>query len=104
MRITEQMIKERDKWLTIVSKATGVSERAIMGRSRVEEIAMARHLLIWALHSLRGYSYPMLAEMMGRTAATCTNSNNVIVYTHHTPEWREVIDELKAYNDEQKAH
>lgn len=103
-RITEQMIKERDKWLGIVSELTDIDQRQIMGKSRVEDVVMARHLLSWVLHSLRGYSYPMLGMMLGRSHASCIHSNNVIENEHHTDEMQRTINTLKAYNNEAKIY
>ena len=99
-RITDQMIRERDQWLALVSDLTGVEQQAIMGKSRVEGTAMARHLLCWALHTLRGYSYPMVGIMLGRNPSTVTHSNNVIEYDFHSKQMRLVIDQLKQYNHE----
>lgn len=103
MRISETMIRERDQWLGIVSELTGVEEKAIMGKSRVESVVMARHLLVWVLHKLRGYSYPMLGEMFGRTPATCTHSNNVIEWEHHDERMQGIINKIIAYNDERQV-
>ena len=100
MRITEQMIKERDEWLGIVSELTGINQQDIMGKSRVEDVVMARHLLTWVMHSLRGYSYPMCGRLLKCNPSTATHRNGIIANWHHTKEMQTIIDKLKARNNE----
>ncbi len=104
MRITEQMKRERDEWLGVVSVLTGISEADIMGKSRVEDVVMARHLLSWVLHSLRGYSYPMCGRLLKCNPSTVTHRNGIITNWHHTKEMQTIIDTLKARNNEAKRN
>ena len=103
LRITDQMLEERDEWLGLVSELTGIDQSDIMGTSRVYEVTMARHLLCWALHSLRGYSYPLTGMLLGKNHATITHSNNVIVNTYHSEEVNDIINQLKQHNYDRKS-
>lgn len=104
LKITEQMKRERDEWLGVVSDLTGISEADIMGKSRVVDVVMARHLLSWVLHSLRGYSYPMCGILLKCNPSTVTHRNGIIANWHHTKEMQTIIDTLKARNNEAKRN
>ena len=50
--------------------AYNVSWAAIISKSRIHRICMARRAITWILH-LRGWSYPKIARLMGRDHSTC---------------------------------
>ena len=54
--ITDEMIEGRNKWLVRVSEVTGVAVDDIMGNQQTDSISQARHLTMWALVTLCGYS------------------------------------------------
>lgn len=51
----------------------GVSESDILGRSRINETSIARHIYFWLMYQ-SGYSYSEIGRLNGRTHATILNS------------------------------
>jgi chromosomal replication initiation ATPase DnaA len=72
MKITMEMIAERNWWLRQVSELTGVAGDDMMTASRIERISMARQLVMWALYEMNCYTTVQTGTLMMRNHATVT--------------------------------
>ncbi len=54
----------------VVAREYGVSTEQILGRSRVGTIVEARHVVMWALREVLGYSYPKIGRSLSRDHST----------------------------------
>lgn len=70
--ITDEMIEGRNKWLVRVSEVTGVAVDDIMGNQQTDSISQARHLTMWALVTLCGYSHTQTGVLMRRHHTSVT--------------------------------
>ena len=70
MKITEEMIEQRNRWLRVVSELTGVSTDDILGKSRLERIVSARMFVMWSLRTFCDYSFPIIGRLMRRHYST----------------------------------
>lgn len=64
------MIEQRNRLLVLVSRLTEVPVDDIMSRCRRQDIAEARHLLMWALVALCGYTHTSVGILTQRSQAT----------------------------------
>lgn len=69
-KITTEMLDNRNRYLTVISRLTDVPSDAILGKSRLTDIVTARHLLMWALTFLCGYSTTAVGIMLHRDHAS----------------------------------
>lgn len=65
-KITSEMLDKRNKFMSIVSHKTGVPTDDIMSESRTRKVASARMMVMWALHTLCGYTTTAIGVMMRR--------------------------------------
>ena len=72
LEITTEMFAKRNEYMVLVSNLTGVPVDDIMGGHRCENISTARHLTMWALVTLCGYSHTQTGILMRRNHATIT--------------------------------
>ncbi len=61
-----------------VAKFYGVEKKDILGRSRVEEIMIARHISIYLCLQLTGISLVKLGKIFGKDHSTCIHSRDFI--------------------------
>ena len=103
-KITTEMLDDRNRYLMVISNLTDVPSDAILGKSRLTDIVSARHLLMWALTFLCGYSTTAVGIMLHRDHAS-------VVYGRHRIEdgWRDfdkripsIIHILKEYHKQSK--
>lgn len=92
--ITTDMTKARDEYLVLISNITGIPADDILGRSRLRKVVEARHLLMWALHSLCGYT-----STMGRDHATVTYANGIVSHERYFPR-----EDLQRYKELIRKH
>jgi len=74
------MLSKRDEYLMLISSITGIPSDDIMGRCRTRDISDARHLLMWALTRLCGYSTTQVGLMVHRDHASVVHSKNFIEF------------------------
>ena len=72
--MTKQMYDDRDAYVVFISNLTGLPVDEILGRSRIECVCIARHLLAYALVHLCGYSSLAAGNLMRRNYATVLHS------------------------------
>lgn len=68
----KKMTAMRDETLRMVCKELKVSPAAVMGKGRNPHIAMARHIVMWALYNHPEYSTLDIGWLMGRNSS-CVN-------------------------------
>ena len=68
--MTHQMYQDRNDYVVFISNLTGIPVDDILGRSRIECVCIARHLLAYALVQLCGYSSLAAGNLMNRNYAT----------------------------------
>lgn len=66
METTSEMLDKRNKFMRVVSHITGVPVDDIMSESRVRNVATARMMVMWALHTLCGYTTTAIGVMLRR--------------------------------------
>ena len=77
-KITTEMLDDRNRYLMVISNLTDVPSDAILGKSRLTDIVTARHLLMWALTFLCGYSTTAVGIMLHRDHASVVNGRRRI--------------------------
>lgn len=105
--ITTDMTKARDEYLVLISNITGIPADDILGRSRLRKVVEARHLLMWALHSLCGYTSTMVGVLTRRDHATVTYANGIVLHERFFPRedlqrYKELIRKHHQYRKEAK--
>ncbi len=90
--ITSEMYKTRDEYLVLVSQMTKVATDDIVGRSRLRKNVIARHLLMWALTNLCGYSTTVVGKLMHRDHCTVVYGKNLVEFERVFP-----ADEIRDY-------
>ena len=71
-QLTEEMVARRNEVAMLVASLTGVPVDDIMGRSRRQDIADARKLVMWTLAVMLGYTRNNVGILMERSHATVT--------------------------------
>ena len=71
-QLTEEMIARRNEVAMLVASLTGVSVDDIMGRSRRQNIADARKLVMWTLAVMLGYTRHNVGILMEHNHTTVT--------------------------------
>lgn len=92
--ITSDMYKTRDEYLVLVSQMTNVPTDDIVGRSRLRKNVIARHLLMWALTHLCGYSTTVVGQLMHRDHCTVVYGKNIVEFEKIFP-----ADDIRAYKN-----
>ena len=96
------MLETRNEYLVLISQMTGVPADDIMSRKRTERVTTARHLLIWVLTSLCGYTTLETAVLLGRSHSTIVYGREIFVGGGRgkapTPEMLEFVTKLKNYH------
>ena len=95
--ITTEMLDVRNEYLMLIGEITGVPTDDIMSSKRHEDIAMARHLLMWALYSLYGYTTMQIGAMTRRHHTTVTYAVNMVNNTHLPKKMEELKNKIKQY-------
>lgn len=82
--------------VTEFCKILGVKENVILGRSRINSTAIARHVYFWLMYQ-SGYTYSEIGRLNGRSHATILNSVNVVndAIEVKDPQMMEVWDKVK---------
>lgn len=71
-QLTEEMIARRNEVAMLVASLTGVPVDDIMGRSRRQDIADARKLVMWTLAVMLGYTRNNVGILMERNQSAVT--------------------------------
>ena len=85
--------------LVLISNITGIAGDDILGKSRLRKVVEARHLLMWALHSLCGYTSTMVGVLTRRDHATVTYANGIVSHERYFPR-----EDLKRYKELIRKH
>lgn len=94
-KITREMTLRRDYWLKVVSRVTGITPVLIMGRSRKQQIVIARHLLSWALYRLDGFTLMQVGQLVGHNHASVYHSVGIVEDLNATSKpYAKVINEM----------
>ena len=67
-----------DKIFTAVEKKYGISKAALTSKSRVKEIAQARHVTMYLIKTVIEMSYPNIGKLFNRDHTTVMNSIDVM--------------------------
>lgn len=68
-----------DKIFSAIEKKYGVKKADLSGKSRVKEIANARHLAIYLIRNITEMSYPNIAKIFNRDHSTVISSEETII-------------------------
>ena len=63
-----------DKIFTCIHKKYGVDKKTLLGPSRVENVAFARHIAIYLIREITEMSYPSIAKLFNRNHSTMMTS------------------------------
>ena len=77
-KITTEMLDNRNRYLMKICFYMDVSSDDVLGKSRLTNIVTARHLLMWALTFLCGYSTTDVGRMLHRDHASVVNGRRRI--------------------------
>lgn len=100
--VTKEMLETRNEYLVLISNLTGVPADDIMSRKRTERITTARHLLMWVLTSLCGYTTLKTAVLLGRNYSMIVYGREIFVGGGRckipNPETLKIAEKLKKYH------
>ena len=95
--LTQEMLEIRNEYLMLLNRLTGVPIDDIMSKRRHEDIAMARHLLMWALYDLYGYTTMEIGAMTRRHYTTVTYAVNMVNTQYIPKKMEELKNKIKEY-------
>ena len=95
--LTQEMLEIRNEYLMLLNRLTGVPIDDIMSKKRHEDIAMARHLLMWALYDLYGYTTMEIGAMTRRHYTTVTYAVNMVNTQYIPKKMEELKNKIKEY-------
>ena len=90
-------------YLKQVSSLTGVSIAQIKGKSRVNDIVNARHMVSYLMAKHHGFTWKAIGDVVGRDHSTIINSVEVVADGLAMP-WDnrfKILAKVRAYNFEQ---
>ena len=95
--LTQEMLEIRNEYLMLLNRLTGVPIDDIMSKKRHEDISMARHLLMWALYDLYGYTTMEIGAMTRRHYTTVTYAVNMVNTQYIPKKMEELKNKIKEY-------
>lgn len=95
--LTQEMLEIRNEYLMLLNRLTGVPIDDIMSKKRHEDIAMARHLLMWTLYDLYGYTTMQIGAMTRRHYTTVTYAVKMVNTQYVPKKMEELKNKIKEY-------
>lgn len=95
-----------EKAVQVIEKNIGVGKDEILSKSRIKNIASARHILSHCL-AKKGYTYQNIAELTNRDnhASVINSIRKAMIIYQKTPVYQGVFEQITGFQyDEKSAH